>query len=58
MEDWMIYEKMLHDVFQQPGAYPYPFGSASLDWLYKATEEEGLNIEKLLYAATCVCMQS
>jgi hypothetical protein len=40
MEAWMEYEAMLKDVFQQPGAYPYPFGSASLGWLYMATEEE------------------
>ena len=27
MEDWMHYDRMLPEVFQQPGAYPYPFGS-------------------------------
>ena len=26
----MHYNWMLYEVFQQPGAYPYPFGSSSL----------------------------
>jgi hypothetical protein len=27
-------------------------------WVWRASHQPGLNIEKLLYAATCVCMQS
>ena len=27
MEAWMHYDRMLPEVFQQPGAYPFPFGS-------------------------------
>jgi hypothetical protein len=38
MESWMQYDEMLHDVFQQPGAYPYPFGSASLGVLYDMSD--------------------
>jgi hypothetical protein len=38
MEDWMGYEAMLVDVFQQPGAYPYPFGSAPLGVLYDMSD--------------------
>jgi hypothetical protein len=38
MEDWMCFETMLRDVFQQPGAYPYPFGSAPLGWLYGVSD--------------------
>jgi hypothetical protein len=40
MEAWMHFDAMLYDVFQQPGAYPYPFGSASLGWLYEVSDEE------------------
>jgi hypothetical protein len=36
MEDWMHFDRMLHDVFQQPLPYAFPFGSASLSWLYEA----------------------
>ena len=38
MEAWMHFEAMLTDVFQQPLAYPYPFGSANLGWLYEASD--------------------
>jgi hypothetical protein len=38
MDDWMHFDRMLPEVFQQPGAYPFPFGSASLGWLYEASE--------------------
>ena len=38
MEDWMHFEAMLTDVFQQPGAYPYPFGSANLGWVQEASD--------------------
>lgn len=31
---------MLSEVFQQPGAYPFPFGSANLGWLYEASDAE------------------
>lgn len=31
---------MLYDVFQQPGAYPYPFGSSNLGWLYEVSDAE------------------
>lgn len=40
MEAWMQYDQMLVDVFQQRGAYPFPFGSASLGWLYEASDED------------------
>lgn len=40
MEAWMQYEAMLRDVFQQPGAYPYPFGSSNLGWLYEVSDAE------------------
>ena len=36
----MHFEAMLPDVFQQPGAYPYPFGSDNLNWLYKASDAQ------------------
>ena len=39
MEDWMHFDAMLYAVFQQPGAYPYPFGSNDLNWLYEASDE-------------------
>ena len=39
MEAWMHYDRMLPDVFQQMGAYPYPFGSDSLGWLYEVSDE-------------------
>ena len=38
MDDWMHYDRMLPEVFQQPGAYPYPFGSANLGWLTEASD--------------------
>jgi hypothetical protein len=28
----------LYDVFQQPLAYPFPFGSANLNWLYEVSD--------------------
>jgi hypothetical protein len=34
----MEYESMRRAVFQQPGAYPYPFGSAPLGWLYGVSD--------------------
>lgn len=40
MEPWMQYEAMLGEVIQKPGAYPFPHGSASLGWLYDATDED------------------
>jgi hypothetical protein len=39
MEAWMHFDAMLYDVFQQLGAYPYPFGSNDLNWLYEASDE-------------------
>jgi hypothetical protein len=39
MEAWMQYDAMRHAVFRQPGAYPYPFGSANLHWLYEVSDE-------------------
>jgi hypothetical protein len=39
MEDWMSFDRMLYDVFQKPGAYPYPFGSANLHWLSAMSDE-------------------
>ena len=40
MEAWMRYERVLRDVFQQPGAYGFPFGSANLGWLYEVSDAE------------------
>jgi hypothetical protein len=31
-------EQLRADLFQQPGAYPYPFGAASLGWLYEVSD--------------------
>jgi hypothetical protein len=39
MEDWMCYDRVLADIFQQPGAYPYPFGSDNLHTLYEMSDE-------------------
>jgi hypothetical protein len=36
----MRYEAMLVDVFQQPGAYPFPCGSAPLGALYALSDAE------------------
>jgi hypothetical protein len=36
----MHFDAMLVDVFQQPGAYPYPFGSTNLAWLYEAADDD------------------
>jgi hypothetical protein len=38
MEDWMVYDRMLSEVFQQPGAYPFPFGSTNMQALYRLSE--------------------
>ena len=40
MEDWMHYERVRRDLFQQPGAYAFPFGSTRLGWLYEASDAE------------------
>jgi hypothetical protein len=40
MEAWMAYPAMLADVFQQPGAYPFPFRSNALSWLYEISDTE------------------
>jgi hypothetical protein len=40
MEAWMHCDAMLAAVFQQPGAYPSPFGSANLHWLSEASDDE------------------
>ena len=40
MEDWMHYDRILPEVFQQPGAYPFPFGSANLGWVYEASDAD------------------
>jgi hypothetical protein len=40
MEAWMQYDNMLYEVFQQLGAYPYPFGSSSLGWVEEASDEQ------------------
>jgi hypothetical protein len=34
----MSSERGHRDIFQQPLAYPFPFGSASLGWLYGASD--------------------
>ena len=39
MEDWMAYERVLPDLFQQAGAYPFPFGSTSMGYLQEMSEE-------------------
>ena len=36
----MHYGRMLPDVFQQPGAYPYPFGSRTVGWLYEVSDAD------------------
>ena len=40
MEAWMHYDRMLPEVFQQLGAYPFPFGSATLQWLSDASDAQ------------------
>src|SRR5215475_9958880 len=40
MEPWMHYEVMLPEVFQQRGAYRYPFGSHNLGWLYERSDAD------------------
>ena len=35
----MRYERVLPDLFQRPGAYPYPFGSSSLGHLAEMSDE-------------------
>lgn len=40
MEAWMHFDAMLYDVFQQPGAYPYPFGSDNLFGLYEMSDDQ------------------
>jgi hypothetical protein len=39
MEDWMSYDRMLPEVFQQRGAYPCPFGSWCLGYLEAMSDE-------------------
>jgi hypothetical protein len=40
MDESMSYAEMLANVFQQPGAYPYPFGSDSLGTLSEMSDAE------------------
>jgi hypothetical protein len=40
MEDWMAYERVLRDLFQQPSAYDWPQGAASMGWLYQVSDAE------------------
>jgi hypothetical protein len=40
MYDLTRYERVLVEVFQQPPAYPFPFGSASMGWLFEASEAD------------------
>jgi hypothetical protein len=40
MEDWMRYEVMLYEVFHQPCAYPFPFGSTNMGHLAEMSDEE------------------
>ena len=40
MDDWMRYERVLPELFQQPGTYPYPFGSTNLGHLQEMSEAE------------------
>jgi hypothetical protein len=39
MEDWMHYDRMLPEVFQQLCAYPFPFGSANMQWVADASDD-------------------
>jgi len=39
MEDWMHYDRMLREVFQQLCAYPFPFGSANMQWVADASDD-------------------
>ena len=39
MDAWMHFDAMLYDVFQQPGAYPYPFGSNSLGYVEEMADD-------------------
>jgi len=47
---------MLEHVFQQRGAYPYPFGSDNLGWLYEASDAalERLSLPRLRDQAVAV----
>jgi hypothetical protein len=38
MEAWMHFDRMLSEVFQQMGAYNYPFGSDNLQSLYDMSD--------------------
>ena len=40
MEAWMHYERMFPEVFAQPGAYPFPFGSTAVQRLDEMSEEQ------------------
>ena len=40
MYDLNRYERVLVEVFQQPTAYPFPFGSANMGWLFEASEAD------------------
>jgi hypothetical protein len=40
MEDWMRYDAMLTAVFQQRGAYPFPFGSTNMGQLAELSDEQ------------------
>ena len=40
MEAWMHSEAMQQEVFRQPGAYPCPFGSLMMGWLYEVSDAE------------------
>ena len=40
MEAWMHLDAIMREVFQQPGAYPYPFGSTTLGWLYEVSDTD------------------
>jgi hypothetical protein len=39
MEDWMHHDRILSDIFQQPCAYPFPFGSDSIGELATMSDE-------------------
>jgi hypothetical protein len=40
MEAWMHYDWMLPEVFHQPGAYYFPFGSTNLQGLYDMSDAD------------------
>jgi hypothetical protein len=40
MDDWMHYDRMVPEVLQQRCAYPFPFGSANMQWVADASDTQ------------------